>query len=580
MIERFIRLLLLVSVFILSLTAGSSLAQPKNLFVSPYGNNSNSGLSISKPLNSINAAIALSSAGDTIYILPGTYKEIIRFNNKNGLPEKSICLCGYSGKAENYPVIDGGLEKPSNDAQNDWMHIKNSSWVEVSKLKFVNGWTYPIKVENSSYLTFRKCNFYGGRRVINADGIFTHHILVEKCFWNQGGDYLWRVEKDSAGVEAWLSMHHVNMAYYNGSLIDFHKTGGSIVIRDNTIIDAYNAIRFRGVKGYDSNVEIYNNKISNIRDNDFEPEYYTYNLHIYHNFSHNVHRTLSIDNVEGGEIFYYGNVVTTDRDEWVKKICLSFWKVYEKERKRSLPVYAFNNSFYCVGDAFRTEQELRDFKHYNNAYFFSEDKGWLLDSWFPSDDFDYDCSNKPWSENIIKNKLEAHGKICDVRFIDPEKLDLRLQAESPAIDAGKIMSFKEFDWSQSYEGKAPDVGAYENGKLVEGPPFRFLLPPGGKVEYKEKPRIVRYSIDGNKLIIYFSDQIDKSSVAKEGINIFSADKKLPITFVSFSGNNYEMIIETGAKFSGENISLSFNKMPQGMNGETATYWASAIKIKK
>ena len=200
------------------------------------------------------------------------------------------------------------------------MMCRNSNWIEIKKIRFKNGWTYPIKIENSSYISFDSCLFWGGKRVISATGISTHHLLVENCFWDQGGEYLWKIEKDSSGVDAWLSMHHLNMGYLNGSLIDFHKTGGSIVIRNNTIINAYNAIRFRGVKGYDSNIEIYDNKISNIRDNDFEPEYYTFNLHIYHNYSHNIHKTLSVDNVEGGNIYYYGNIITSDTDQWTEKI--------------------------------------------------------------------------------------------------------------------------------------------------------------------------------------------------------------------------------------------------------------------
>ena len=110
------------------------------------------------------------------------------------------------------------------------------------------------------------------------------------------------------------------MGYFNGSLIDFNGTGGSIVIRNNEIIHSYNALRWRGEKGHDTNIEIYDNEISYARDNDFEPEYYTYNLHIYHNFSHNMHRNLSIDNIKGGEIFYYGNVITTDNDPWTQEI--------------------------------------------------------------------------------------------------------------------------------------------------------------------------------------------------------------------------------------------------------------------
>ena len=559
----------------------SNRAQTKNIFVSSAGSDSNSGLSTSQPLKSINAAVKVSSAGDTIFIMPGVYKEIIYFNSKNGEPEKSICLRGYPTNENKFPVIDGGLERPSNEASNDWMIFKNSSWIEISNLRFVNGWTFPIKVENSSYLTFRNCKFYGSRRVINAGGINTHHILIEKCFWDQGGDFLWRIEKDSEGVEAWLSMHHMSMGYFNGSLIDFHETGGSIVIRDNKIINAYNALRFRGVKGYDSNVEIYNNDISNIRDNDFEPEYYSYNLHIYHNRSHNVHKTLSVDNVEGGLIYYYGNIITSDSDSWTVRICDGVWKLYGTERKLSYPLYAFNNSLYTFGTAFwNMHGNEKYLKHFNNAYYFASDKGWDLNEWDSTDVFDYDVSNKPFPKNIVENKQEVHGKIGGIKFNNPKKRDLTLQNGSAGLDAGKIISLNEFEWTQKFEGKAPDAGAYENGKLVEGPPFRFLLPQESKINYKEMPRIVRYYVEGNKAVIYFSDKMISSSVKKEFISLFKGERKLKVTSVSFPKNDYEMVIESETIPADGELELSFTQMPVGMNGEKATYWASTIKIRK
>ncbi|MEO8400006.1 MAG: hypothetical protein ABI550_09370, partial [Ignavibacteriaceae bacterium] len=407
------------------------------------GNDNNNGLSIEESYKSINKAVGFSEEGDTIFILPGTYNEIISFEDKNGILEKNINLLGFSSDEKDFPVIDGGDVNPTADSSSYWILINNSSWIKIGKIKFKNAWSYPILLKNSSYITFDRCYFWGGKRVINAEGNLTNHLLIENCFWDQGGKYLWQIDKDSSGVEAWLSMHHENMGYFNGSLIDFHGTGGSIIIRNNKIINAYNALRWRGEKGYDSNIEIYNNDISYVRDNDFEPEYYTYNLHIYHNFSHNIHRTLSIDNVEGGNIFYYGNVITTDNDPWTQKICVNFWKIYGKENNLDYPLFAFNNSFYEVGDAFRVDVgNLLNVKHFNNAYFFSlPDNGWVLDKWDSTDEFDYDISNKKWPKNIINNSQEKNGKIKDIKFVDPLNKDLHLQKASPGIDAGKIISF-------------------------------------------------------------------------------------------------------------------------------------------
>ena len=569
------------TILLLGLTTASWAGVPKVYFVSPGGDNSNSGMAIDRPFRSINVAINKAEPGDTIYILPGTYRELIVLTAKKGLPENPICLMGFSDVADNYPVIDGGAVKPSSNASSDWMRMKDCEWIEVARLKFKNGWTFPIKVDRSSYLTFRTCQFWGGKRVINASSPTTHHILVEDCFWDQGGEYLWRLESDTEGVPAWTSMHHGAMAYFNGSLIDFRGTGGSMVVRRNTVVNAFQAVRYRGVKGHDTNVEIYENHVSNMRDNDFEPEYYTYNLHIYHNISHNIHKTLSVDNVEGGQIYYYGNIVTADTNQWSAKICDGIWKVYGQESSLSYPLYAFNNSFYSPGTAFRTMSgKALYLKHYNNAYFFLKEGGWQLSEWDASDEFDYDISNKPWPSNLTLHNQETHGIMGTVEYVNPEHGDLRLRSGSAGIDAGKTLTLKEFDWVQSFSGNAPDMGAYESGALVEGPPFRFMIPPQAEMAYKEKPRIVRYYTVRNRITLFFSEKIDPASVTTDNIALFDADKKIEISTVSFPRNEYELVLETKSVSIGGELSISFERFPLGRNGEQATSWASTMRFHK
>ncbi len=128
-----LKLFLYAAVVLLTGFSGKSFS--KTIFVSTNGSITNSGFTISDPLNSINQAVSNASAGDTIFILPGTYKEIINIDDKNGSPESSIHLVGYTVKG-NYPVIDGGAEKPLLDGTNDWMYIQNSSWISISKIKF------------------------------------------------------------------------------------------------------------------------------------------------------------------------------------------------------------------------------------------------------------------------------------------------------------------------------------------------------------------------------------------------------------------------------------------------------------
>ncbi len=96
--------------------------------------------------------------------------------------------------------------------------------------------------------------------------------------------------------------------------------------------------------------------------------------------------------------------------------------------------------------------DLTELKHFNNAYYLSDENGWILDKWDSTDQLDYDISNKEWPENVIKNKQEQNGKIADIKFINPADKDLRLQKDSPGIDAGKVISFSEFDWTQILQG--------------------------------------------------------------------------------------------------------------------------------
>lgn len=566
--------LFIVAIFLLILST-KTFCLGKAIFIGTEGNDNNSGLLPSSPLKSFSFAVSQLSPGDTLYILQGIYSGPLLLENINGLPDNQIIISGYSQIQDEYPVIDGGASEPTLTGNYLWLIIRNSSWLEVSKINFRNGWTDPISISNSNYISFNRCIFNGGRKVIAARGINTHHLLVENCFWDQGGNSLWTLVQDALNVPAWDSMHHGLLSYYNGSIIDFNGTSGSIIIRNNRIRNAFNGIRWSAAKNYDTNIEIYDNYISHIRDNDFEPENYTYNLHIYNNHSHNIHKTMSVDNVEGGNIYYYGNVITTDNDTWTVNICTGFWKVYGSTRVLTFPMFGFNNSFYGSGRAFGSMSgKAKEFKHFNNAYFFSSFRAWELNEWDATNEFDYDISNKNWASNIINNNQEKNGKIADIEYVDPPSYNLKLKSTSPGIDAGKIMNLPEFNWVQRFDGTAPDVGAYEGDKFIDGPAFRFRLPNNVTVPYKEKPRIVKHLINSTNFHIYFSERIDPQTVTQNIIDLKKNNNSVSILNISISSDGYELIIEINENLTNSEISYKFNSLPIGLNGERATLWGA------
>ena len=179
---------------------------------------------------------------------------------------------------------------------------------------------------------------------------------------------------------------------------------------------------------------------------------------------------------------------------------------------------------------------------------------------------------------FAENGQEMHGKIADIGFMDGAARDLRLRAASPGTDAGRIVALPEFGWRQAYSGAAPDVGAYEGGELVEGPPFRFREPPEGKPAYREKSRIVRHGIEKNAVILDFSDALDSSSVKKDGIMLYRGETPLRLVSVSFP-NPYRVVLKTESMPASGALSLQFQHLPRGINGEEATYWASTVRIR-
>ncbi|MBD3288862.1 T9SS type A sorting domain-containing protein [candidate division KSB1 bacterium] len=561
-----------VFIFILLMITSSNLYS-KQIFMSPDGNDSNTGTAPDSPLANLNAAFNIAEPGDEIRLLPGRYFEktslILR---KNGEFDNPITIMSHSTDTASFAIIDGGAEPRT---YGSGMIIKYCSWLTFKNLKFQNCWQDVIEIEHSSYISFTGCHFQGGRRVIYPQYEDCHHFLIDGCFWQQDARIYTELD--------WDEMHHGSLSYLNGSLFGSEQIAGGVVIRNNVIKDAFNGIRFTGDKNdrrQNANFEIYGNFIMNTGDNAFEPEDVCYNLHFYHNRLENSHAFISVDMIRGGDIYFYGNrgwQSVNAGHEWT----VFKFRGYEDGGSEPLdePFYVFNNSWYVHFDAVSgsgSEYRNRYMKHFNNAYYFTEGSGLLgVNRVGDENEFDYDCSNTEYPYLVEYLGFEENGIEADPLFVDPAAGNFQLSPESPCIDSGKVMQFSEFDWEQDYEGAAPNIGAFENGRLVEGPPFRFREPPGGAY-YTENPRIVRHQIDQNQLLFHFSAELDPASVTTDAIHLFQDSLEIEVQDVSFPENEYEMLITANRVLRADEISLRMDPLPVGRNGESATHWASTI----
>ena len=553
----------------LFLFSGSS-GWATNYFIAPNGNDSNAGTSADTPFATLPKAIDLAEPGDTIQLLPGNYPGQYELNGINGAPDLPITIKSFSTDPLDFAVIDPGAS-PEQFVKNGGFYLDNCSWIVFENLIFRNCWTDVIDCYDSRYITVRSCHFSTGKRPVFPHGNDAHHVLVEHCYAKHPEE-VWQ-------GWSWESLHHGTLEYYNGGLMHPRVSGGGHVMRHNTIVNFFNGFRTRpnSIK-QDGNIEIYGNQMINIRDNDFEPEDWAWNLHYYHNVHHNIHKAYSIDGVQGGNIYIYGNTYNQSTDDWAEEEVSGIFKY--KNGPLTYPCYAFNNSYWTEAKVLKDgEATNHQLKHFNNAYFFYQGSNrFQVTGWQLGYEFDFDLINQAWPSNILNNDQEQNGfPNTNILFADAPNGDFQLLPDSPGKDAGKMMELPEFQWVQRFAGTAPDIGAYEGGNLADGPPFRFIPSPQGAY-YEERPRISRHRLDNNLLVLYFSAELDTATVSPGMLGVFSNGNPVTVDSLFFPNHHFEMYIHLTETPAFDSLSIWFSEKPLGTNGLPLTYWASTVPI--
>lgn len=540
------------------------------------------------PASQITEAVKKASPGDTIKLLPGTFEGTVFISN-SGSRDRPIVIRGPS---EGERVVLNALGTPGNRETNHAFVIENCSWIEIENLDIINAWTDVVVIRDSSYISIRNCNFIEtGKTVVAPHGPQSHHILVEKCFWSQ--DKRVYTEWD------WKELHHGDLVHYNGGLYGGTNSAGGSVIRFNHVENVFDGLRWwmnqeaKDEKRYQSNIEIYDNSFDRNRDNIIEPERFTWNLHVYHNRLDTSTAPVSVDGIRGGEIYFYGN--TGYRDASIVRgpkdgspqpvVSWTTIKFHDYERKANLdyPIYLFHNSWnydrtFARGSRMRKAND--HVFHFNNALLHqSNDIGALWDWPGINSEFDYDISSEPWPDGVIEDGHQHNGiPATDPLFIDPVGGDFRLQPESQAIDAGKILE----NFTLWYLGDAPNMGAYEGNQRVYGLPFFYREAPGGSL-YKEKPRVVRIFHRDNRLAIFFSTDLDPESLKNTTFAIGYNNKQIAIDSleVAPAPRTQVLLVNLSEPLSEDldNLQLYLGDSPlRALNGKLATLWAADLRV--
>ena len=512
--------------------------------------------------------------GDTIVFVDGSYSGNFILRDLNGQPNHPIVIRGAHPLRT---IIDGETE-PGMGLKHNAFLLESCSWISIENFTIKNCWTDLVVADNSSWISLRSCMLFGGKRALFATGRDSHHFLVEHCSWEQD-ERVWTHEGDYS----WDEVHHGIHKHYNGSLFQGSGISGSFVLRDNSIRNTFNAFRLSQINDGSTdllactNGEIYRNLIHNTSDNVLEPEVHVLNLHFYHNTMVNGHAFISITEVQGGEMYVYGNTAMSmpdSEDGW------TIFKISCGRDSLSLPFYIFNNSwqvdFDMIGSP-RNVWENSHIRHFNNACYSEASDSFGIYNIGLDNYFDYDCSNVPFPHLLTSVGHEKNGIVADPLFANPQELEFTLKEGSPCIDRGK-----KDDVILSYRGKRPDIGAWEGEQRVEGRPFRYMEPEM-EVPYEELPRITRMKLVNDIVQIWFSLPMDAASLQGTSFSIGEGNILLAIDYKSLSKDGYLLTLSSKqlSKLSTSGpggLKLFISHWPLATNGQTLTSWASEINV--
>ncbi len=521
----------------------------------------------------INKLLNSAGPGDTLLFHPGTYRGPFILSEVHGDVNQPVVITGVSTSEDTPTVIDGQSE-PGSFLKHQAFLLQDCSWISIEHFTIKNCWTDLIYARDVSYLSIRHCNMTGGKRALFATGRGSHHFLVEHCNWEQD-EKVWT----HSGDYSWEQLHHGVHKHFNGSLFQGSEISGVFVLRDNLIKNTFNAFRLSQIKegAMDllacTNGEIYRNTIINTSDNVLEPELYTKNLHFYHNRMINGHAFVSITEVAGGEIYIYGNTALSrpeSDDGW------TIFKISSKKKGLTKPLYIFNNSWFVDFDMIGSPHLVwsnNHVRHFNNACYSVQSDSFGIYHLGLDNHFNYDCSNVPFPGLLSGNGFEKNGLVENPLFRDPIGNDFRLKNNSPCIDRGIMDSTLIL----GYRGEGPDMGAYDNGELIQGLPFKYMS-PGPEVPYKEMPRISRYETDEDKIRVWFSVPLAEASVKSTNFKMKNGKNLQDLKVSGLTEDGYCLTFSAAQNLEDGGISLIFSHWPEGKNGMPVTSWASALPV--
>ncbi len=375
----------------------------------------------------IQAALDRASAGDSFCLSGARYPDPLTLSGRSGSPSRPVILHGHDAvigpqiSFSEYRRTANELSKRQEDngafpglyylADNAALIVRDCQWIILEDLRFEGCWPTAIYFDNCQNVIVRNVRIRGGTFAICATGDNTRHLLVERCSWIQ--DTSGKGEADVASIivselsdpapppaqsvlwnkTLWTQVHgaardgfpvqvDTDARAFDGDFFRAWKIAGYVVIRQNIIVDAFNAIHFFNdapadrVQDYCKNVLIEGNWFVRIRDNAVEPENHAWNWTIRHNKFLDCYIPFSFEMASSGHFYVYGNLgwginkPGPDGEDHANGQLFKF----PDNREIYGPHYVFNNTWFIKASVAK-KKRFAGFHHFNNAIAFREPGG-------------------------------------------------------------------------------------------------------------------------------------------------------------------------------------------------------------
>ena len=418
------------------------------------------------PEKGLMAAIEEAKPGDVILLRAGVYKGPFDLK-KSGTAGKPIVIRGPSNG-------EAVLEGRGVDSRSKIVTLNGTHYLHFERLTFRNAQmaVYAAKPGGSQGLVVRGCRIHDVVYGINtgcensSDWYIADNEIV-------GINPTWYPRPS----KTYMSPGHTGINIYGrGHVICYNR-----ITRFSDSAAIYNfGPPVDDVTKHCVSIDFYNNDLSWAQDDTFEADYGCHNVRFYRNRCYNAHTGMSTQPFYGGPVYLI-------RNELYSITSLSY-----KLNNYPAGIEAYNNTSCCAGQGFRPPAIWQNGHFRNNLFMGGE--GYAMESGSPTaySTMDYDAYRRNEPDRLLKwtshngnvgryqsikdffkaTGLEEHGIMADYdifvkagppekgKTYEPKDYNLLLNNNVNVVDAGIALP----QITDSFTGKAPDLGCYELGQ--------------------------------------------------------------------------------------------------------------------